>query len=241
MASTLIAQSVFVKAPVAGRGVGGIAGCRRPAVAVVGGLGSRLKTGGKCVAREGGFGSGMLMGESLWRQPLGVGVRSEARTKCAVGVYVYNGVSTETVRWCVAAACAVLLLKRDAGAKKQFWAGILALEAPRDWVYWAKSEYGLWVACIGLALKLFYNIPAELDYPLAVYLFIVCAPAQAMAQRGTVGAAVLSTALALFVAFQYFSNSVRLSDAFKGEHLVNTILVSFVALACIGFFGMSVL
>lgn len=158
-----------------------------------------------------------------------------------MGVYVYNGISTETVRWCVAAACAVLLLKRDAGARKQFWAGILALEAPRDWVSWARSEYGLWVACIGLALKLFYTIPAELDYPLAVYLLLVCAPAQALAQRGTVGAAVVSTALALFVAFQYFSNSVRLSDAFKGEHLINTLLISFVALACFGFFGLTVL
>lgn len=165
-----------------------------------------------------------------------------ARTTCAVGVYAYNGgISPETVRWGVAAACAALLLKRDAGARKQFWAGILALEAPRDWVSWARSEYGLWVAALGLALKLFYTIPPELDYPLAVYLFIVAAPAQALAQRGTVGAAVLSAALALFVAFQYFSNTVRLSDAFKGEHLLNTLLITFVALATIGFFGLTVL
>lgn len=159
---------------------------------------------------------------------------------CSIYVGGY-GISPETVRWCVAAACTVLLLKRDAGAKKQFWAGILALEAPRDVLYWAKSEYGLWVACIGLALKIFYNVPAELDYPLAVYLFLVCLPAQAVAVRGTTGATVVSMALALFVAYQYFSNTVRFSDAFKGEHLVNTLLIVFTAVACAWFFGITVL
>lgn len=193
--------------------------------------------------------SSSLMGDSLWRTlgsgPVGA-VSGRGRGGGAVGtrasIYVGGyGISPETVRWCVAAACTVLLLKHDAGAKKQFWAGILALEAPRDVLYWAKSEYGLWVACIGLALKIFYNVPAELDYPLAVYLLLVCLPAQAVAVRGTTGATVVSAALALFVAYQYFSNTVRFSDAFKGEHLVNTILVSLTAVACVWFFGITVL
>jgi hypothetical protein len=176
------------------------------------------------------------MGAPLLRSSVGGG----ARTTCSVYVGGY-GVTPETVRWCVAAACAVLLLKRDAGAKKQFWAGILALEAPRDVLYWVKGEYGLWVACIGLALKLFYNVPAELDYPLAVYLLLACLPAQGVALRHTLGARVVSAGLALFVAYQYFSNTVRFADAFKGEHLINTILVSLVAAACLWFFGLTVL
>jgi len=160
-------------------------------------------------------------------------------TNCSVYVGSY-GVTPETVRWVVAAAVTVLLLKRDAGAKKQFWAGILALEAPRDVLYWAKSEYGLWVAAIGLALKIFYNVPAELDYPLAVYLFLVVLPAQAVSVRHTPGAKIVSVALALFVAYQYFSNTVRFSDAFKGEHLVNTLLIVVTALACLWFFALTV-
>jgi len=161
-------------------------------------------------------------------------------TNCSVYVGGY-GITPETVRWVVAAAVTVLLLKRDAGAKKQFWAGILALEAPRDVLYWAKSEYGLWVASIALALKLFYNVPAELDYPLAVYLFLVSLPAQAVSVRYTPGAKAVSVGLALFVAYQYFYNTVRFSDAFKGEHLVNTILILVTAIATVWFFALAVL
>jgi len=192
--------------------------------------------------------SSSLMGASLWQTVASAGSPVSGKrsrggalgTNCSVYVGGY-GVTPETVRWVVAAASAVLLLKRDAGAKKQFWAGILALEAPRDVLYFAKSEYGLWVASIGLALKLFYSVPAELDYPFYVYLFLVALPAQAVSVRHTPGAKIVSLALAAFVAYQYFSNTVRFSDAFKGEHLVNTLLIVVVALACLWFFALTVL
>lgn len=238
-----IAQSIFTRASpcIVSRNRASICHGRAPVAATL-----KLQSS-KCAAMK-LESSSSLMGASLWRtlgSPVDVKSGSGRRggalgTSASIYVGGY-GISPETVRWCVAAACTVLLLKHDAGAKKQFWAGILALEAPRDVVYWAKSEYGLWVASIGLALKLFYHVPAELDYPLAVYLLIVSLPAQAVSVRGTTGATVVSAALALFVAYQYFSNTVKFSDAFKGEHLINTILISLTAVACVWFFGITVL
>lgn len=224
-----------------------------PSVTALGGVDFRARSGilrkaSQCqttLVGSASSSSSSVFGGSLWGSVVsngsaGSGSGGALGSTCAYGFYGLHGVSTEAIRWGLAAACAVLLMKRDAGAKKQFYAAILALEAPRDVVYWAKSEYGLWVAFIGLAIKLFYSnsLPGELDYPLAVYLFIASLPGAAMVRRGTLGAVVISTLLACFVVYQYFSNMDKISTGFKGERLITTFAILFTAIACIGFLGM---
>lgn len=146
--------------------------------------------------------------------------------------------STETLRWGIAAACTVLLLKSDPGARKQYFVIIFALESPNDLVTGIKGEYGLWVACIGLAMKIFYHIPGPLEFPLTVYLFIAAAPASAVSIRGTLGGTTASTVVACICAYQYFSYMGGFLNAFKRGRLIGSCAILFTAVACIFFFGM---
>ena len=188
-----------------------------------------------------GASSSIVGGESrtLWRQiELGKnGVKKDARGG-AMGSTCMYGMANDTVRWALAAATTVLILKSNPGVRKQLLVPILALEAPAEVVHWIKSEYGLWLAFVGLALRLFYSIPGELDFPLGVYLFISAAPIQALSLRGTMGGVVASTVFALICAYQYFTYISGVQYAFKSENLLNTVAISVMTIACIGFFGM---
>jgi hypothetical protein len=187
-----------------------------------------------------GASSSIVGGEStLWRQiELGKnGVKKDVRGG-AMGSTCMYGVANDTVRWALAAATTVLILKSNPGVRKQLLVPILALEAPAEVVHWIKSEYGLWLAFVGLALRLFYSIPGELDFPLGVYLFISAAPIQALSLRGTMGGVVASTVFSLICAYQYFTYISGVQYAFKSENLLNTVAISVMTIACIGFFGM---
>jgi len=187
-----------------------------------------------------GASASIVGGEStLWRQiELGKnGVKKDARGGAMVSTCMY-GMANDTVRWALAAATTVLILKSNPGVRKQLLVPILALEAPAEVVHWIKSEYGLWLAFVGLALRLFYSIPGELDFPLGVYLFISAAPIQALSLRGTMGGVVASTVFALICAYQYFTYISGVQYAFKSENLLNTVAISVMTIACIGFFGM---
>lgn len=187
-----------------------------------------------------GASSSIVGGEStLWRQiELGKnGVKKDVRGG-AMGSTCMYGMANDTVRWALAAATTVLILKSNPGVRKQLLVPILALEAPAEVVHWIKSEYGLWLAFVGLALRLFYSIPGELDFPLGVYLFISAAPIQALSLRGTLGGIVASTVFSLICAYQYFTYISGVQYAFKSENLLNTVAISVMTIACIGFFGM---
>ena len=184
--------------------------------------------------------SSIVGGEStLWRQiELGKnGAKKDVRGG-AMGSTCMYGMANDTVRWALAAATTVLILKSNPGVRKQLLVPILALEAPAEVVHWIKSEYGLWLAFVGLALRLFYSIPGELDFPLGVYLFISAAPIQALSLRGTLGGIVASTVFSLICAYQYFTYISGVQYAFKSENLLNTVAISVMTIACIGFFGM---
>lgn len=187
-----------------------------------------------------GASSSIVGGElTLWRQiELGNnGVKKNVRGG-AMGSTCMYGMANDTVRWALAAATTVLILKSNPGVRKQLLVPILALEAPAEVVNWIKSEYGLWLAFVGLALRLFYSIPGELDFPLGVYLFISAAPIQALSLRGTMGGIVASTVFALICAYQYFTYISGVQYALKSENLLNTVAISVMTIACIGFFGM---
>lgn len=146
--------------------------------------------------------------------------------------------STETLRWGIAAACTVLLLKSDPGARKQYFVIIFGLESPAELITGIKGEYGLWIACIGLAMKIFYHLPGPLEYPLSIYLFIATAPASAVSVRGTLGGTTASTVVACICAYQYFSYMGGFSLAFRRERLIGSCAILFVTVACIFLFGM---
>jgi hypothetical protein len=146
--------------------------------------------------------------------------------------------STETVRWVLATTCTVLLLKSDPGAWKQFFVIIFALESPVDVVIGIKSENGLWVACLCLAMKIFYSFPFQLDFLLIVYLFIATLPASAVMVRGTMGGSTASMVVACICAYQYFAYMGGIFNAFRKECLVNSICILFITCACVGFFTM---
>lgn len=146
--------------------------------------------------------------------------------------------STETVRWGIAAACTVLLLKSDPGAQKQFFVMIFALESPADVVTGIKGENGLWIACLCLAMKIFYSFPFQLDFPLMVYLFIATLPASAVTVRGTMGGTTASMVVSCICAYQYFAYLGGFVSGFRKERLVNSVCILFITVGCCGFFAM---
>ena len=149
--------------------------------------------------------------------------------------------STETVRWGIAAACTVLLLKSDPGARKQFFVMIFALESPADVVTGIKSENGLWVACLCLGMKIFYTFTFQLDFALTVYLFIATLPASAVTVRGTLGGTTASMVVSCICAYQYFCSMITIRSAFQRPRLINSVCILFITVACCGFFAMQVM
>lgn len=178
--------------------------------------------------------SSSIVEESLWGLQ---GVQSGARGGALSGTCAYK-MAPEALRWGLAAAATTLLLKRNPGVRKQPLIPILALEASNDIVSFIKSDYGLWVAFVGLSMRLFYHIPADLDFPLGVYLFIIAAPAQALGFRGTLGGSMVSMTLALITAYQYFTSLGGIRNAFKREALVNTVAIFVLTITSIMFFSM---
>ncbi|XP_072951611.1 cold-regulated 413 inner membrane protein 1, chloroplastic-like [Typha angustifolia] len=139
-------------------------------------------------------------------------------------------VTAVTLQWVSAVSAAVLMLAKGTAIQKSFLVPLVALQAPESIISWIKGEYGMWTAFLALLVRLFYFIPGELDLPFLTMLLVIVAPYQALTLRGTQGGAIVSLAIAGYLAFQHFSRVGSLRRAFDQGAIVATLGIICVAL-----------
>ncbi|KAJ1264118.1 hypothetical protein BS78_09G237800 [Paspalum vaginatum] len=157
-------------------------------------------------------------------QPLGAGLpggRGGAAVVCHSSAYL----SAQTMQWISAGASAVLLLARGTAIHKSFLVPFFALQAPSSIISWIKGDYGQWTAFLALLVRLFFFIPGELELPLSTMLLVSVAPYQLMNLRGTQGGAVLSLAIAGYLAFQHFTRVGSVGRAFEQGSIIATLAI----------------
>uniref|UniRef100_A0A452ZXK6 Uncharacterized protein n=1 Tax=Aegilops tauschii subsp. strangulata TaxID=200361 RepID=A0A452ZXK6_AEGTS len=123
----------------------------------------------------------------------------------------------------------VLLLAKGTGIHKSFLVPLFVLQAPTAVISWIKSEYGLWTAFLALVVRLFLPFPGELELPLSTMLAVSVAPYQVMNVRGTQGGAIVSLALAAYLAFQHFTRTGGIGKAFDQGSIVATMAIICIA------------
>uniref|UniRef100_A0ACD5T797 Uncharacterized protein n=1 Tax=Avena sativa TaxID=4498 RepID=A0ACD5T797_AVESA len=159
-------------------------------------------------------------------QPLGLGAGQPCRRRRSTAVcHASAYLSPPTMQWVSAAAAAVLLLAKGTGIPKSFLVPLFALQAPSSVISWIKSEYGLWTAFLALLVRLFFSIPGELELPLSTMLLVSVAPYQVMDLRGTQGGAIVSLAVAAFLAFQHFTRTGGIGKAFDQGSIIATLAI----------------
>ncbi|XP_052181466.1 cold-regulated 413 inner membrane protein 1, chloroplastic-like isoform X4 [Diospyros lotus] len=87
------------------------------------------------------------------------------------------------------------------------------------------GEYGIWFAFLALLVRLFFYIPGELELPFIALLLVIVAPFQAMNLRGTQAGVILSLVIAGYLAFQHFSRTGSLKNAFDQGSIVATLAI----------------
>ncbi|KAJ0971655.1 hypothetical protein J5N97_019614 [Dioscorea zingiberensis] len=118
----------------------------------------------------------------------------------------------------------VLMFAKGTIIQKSFLVPLFALQAPISVVSWIKGEYGTWTAFLALLIRLFYFIPGELDLPFFTLLFVILAPYQVMDLRGTQAGAIVSLAIAGYLAFRHF-RAASLRRAFDEGSIIATLAI----------------
>ncbi|KAG8086442.1 hypothetical protein GUJ93_ZPchr0010g9523 [Zizania palustris] len=159
-------------------------------------------------------------------QPLGASAGQPSGRRGAAAVCHSSAhLSARTMQWISAGATAVLLLAKGTAIHKSFLVPLFALQAPCSVISWIKSDYGQWTAFLALLVRLFFFIPGELELPLSTMLLVSVAPYQLMNLRGTQGGAILSLALAGYLAFQHFTRAGGLGKAFDQGSIIATLAI----------------
>ncbi|VVA92953.1 unnamed protein product [Arabis nemorensis] len=150
--------------------------------------------------------------------------RVEKRRKRGSSVVCYAApMSVHNLQWISAISCVALMLARGTGIHKSFVVPLFALTAPSDIISWAKGEYGVWAAFLALLVRLFFAFPGELELPFIALLLVIISPYQVMSIRGKQEGAIISLAIACFLAFQHFSRAGSLQKAFDQGSVVATL------------------
>ncbi|KAJ3704346.1 hypothetical protein LUZ61_008051 [Rhynchospora tenuis] len=156
--------------------------------------------------------------------PLRIALPMKER-KREMAVRASASVSARTLQWVSAVSAGILMVTRGTAIQKSFLVPLFALQAPASIIAWIKGEYGMWTAFLTLLIRLFYFIPGELDLPFLAMLFVITAPYQAISLRGTQGGAILSLAVAAYLAFQHFSRLGNLKKAFDQGSIIATLAI----------------
>ncbi|KAF1867239.1 hypothetical protein Lal_00049668 [Lupinus albus] len=128
----------------------------------------------------------------------------------------------------------VLLLARGTPVQKSFIVPLFALQAPQSVISWIKGRYGLWSAFLALLVRLFFHIPGELELPFLAFLLVIVAPYEAINLRGTKEGAIVSSLIAVYLAYQHFSRTSVQKSVDQGS-IVATLAVVFLAIASLLF------
>ncbi|KAK7247233.1 hypothetical protein RIF29_42111 [Crotalaria pallida] len=124
----------------------------------------------------------------------------------------------------------VLILARGTPVQKSFIVPFFALQAPASVVSWIRGRYGLWSAFLALLVRLFVYIPGELELPFLALLLVIVAPYEALNLRGTKEGAIISSLIAVYLAYQHFSRTSLQKSVEQGS-IVATIAVTVLTVA----------
>ncbi|XP_062217522.1 cold-regulated 413 inner membrane protein 1, chloroplastic-like [Phragmites australis] len=132
---------------------------------------------------------------------------------------------TETLQWSSVTATATLMLATGTTIHKSFLVPLIALQAPSSAISWIKGDYGQRIAFLGLLVRLLYFIPGEVELLLSTMLLVIIAPYQFLNLRGSQGGAILSSAIAAYLAFQHFTGLGGFRKAFDREAIIATLCI----------------
>ncbi|CAN1167268.1 Cold-regulated 413 inner membrane protein 2, chloroplastic [Linum perenne] len=183
----------------------------------------------------------LRVSSSLRYNPLSFGIKSNddaiLRKKVVGGRMistVCSAMPVSTVRnlqWISTIASMVLMLISGTAINKSFLVPFIALQAPAAAISWVKGEYGVWAAFLALLVRLFFFIPGELELPFTALLLIILAPYQVLNLKGTQEGAIISIAIAAFLAFQHFSRGGNMQRSFEQGSIVATVAIICIAVA----------
>ncbi|XP_068667095.1 cold-regulated 413 inner membrane protein 1, chloroplastic-like [Aristolochia californica] len=156
--------------------------------------------------------------------------RKKAR-RCSGLVCYSAAIRPETLQWVCTVTSGLLMLVKGTAIHKSFLVPLVALQAPGSVISWIQSEYGAWAAFLGLLVRLFYFIPGELELPFWTLLLLIVAPHQAMTLRGTQAGAIISLAIAAYLALHHFYRAGSLQKAFDQGSFVATLAIICITLA----------
>ncbi|KAI5076377.1 hypothetical protein GOP47_0008442 [Adiantum capillus-veneris] len=187
------------------------------------------------------FGSSFFNGSSLLKvkreiQELKSGSNSSKGGACTATSSIT--LSGESLRWIFAGAAAVLMYLKNTSINKNILVPLLALQAPRDVVTAVRGEYGLWAAFLALLVRLFYQLPGELELPLVLVLLLITAPLQVLDIRRTTAALVVSACVAAYLVYQHVNGAGGVKESFKGGALLASLaVIILVVVPVVIFFG----
>ncbi|CAL0306497.1 unnamed protein product [Lupinus luteus] len=128
----------------------------------------------------------------------------------------------------------VLILARGTPVQKSFIVPLFALQAPTSVISWIKGRYGLWSAFLALLVRLFFHIPGELELPFLAFLLVIVAPYEVTNLRGTKEGAIISSLIAVYLAYQHFSRTSLQKSVDQGS-IVATLAVVFLTVVSLLF------
>lgn len=187
--------------------------CRTPAIA--------LLNGGISGRTTGGFDPLRLLGPPPPAVAIPPMRRQQAERRGGVVCYCAP-LNPQTLQWVSAVSVAVLMFAKGTAIQKSFLVPLFALQAPTSVISWIKGDYGTWTAFLALLVRLFYFVPGGLELPFLAMLLVIVAPYQTMNLRGTQAGAIVSLAIAGYLAFQHFSRVGGLRKACDQGSIVAT-------------------
>ncbi|XP_066309343.1 cold-regulated 413 inner membrane protein 2, chloroplastic-like isoform X1 [Miscanthus floridulus] len=108
---------------------------------------------------------------------------------------------TDALRWICITAAARLMLAAGTTVDKSLLVPFVALQAPSGVTFWARQDHGRWMWI------------AVLVGPLMRFLYM------------TTGRAILTSAIAVYLAFQHFTGAGSLRKAFSGVAIFATLCI----------------
>ncbi|XP_074567900.1 cold-regulated 413 inner membrane protein 1, chloroplastic-like [Curcuma longa] len=158
-------------------------------------------------------------------------IRIKQASKRRTGVVCYAApLSPHTLQWISAASIAVLLFGQGTAIHKSFLLPLFALQAPSSVISWIKGDYGTWTAFLALLVRIFYYLPGQLELPFLAMMLVIVAPYQTLNLRSTQSGAIVSLAIASYLAFQHFSRVGSLRNAFDQGSIIATLAIIFLTI-----------
>ncbi|KXG33053.1 cold-regulated 413 inner membrane protein 1, chloroplastic [Sorghum bicolor] len=124
----------------------------------------------------------------------------------------------DALRWNCVTAAAMLMVAAGTTVDKSILVPFVALQAPSGVTFFVKEDHGrlMWIGLLIGIMRFLYIITGEWRRAISTTFLVAIAmvPSQVMKLRESQGRAVLSSAIAVYLAFQHFTGAGSLRKAF---------------------------